>query len=180
MDNQIPTTEDTIVFTTQEKESLRHILVAHMHMHPIKTWSWRMLFSVKSFALSVLGLVALCSGVSYASQSTLPGDLLYPVKVEVAENVQGALKFSDDDKLAWESEKLDRRLAEEDALLGNALDNADEQEQQSEKQKNNEEQKSQDEQIQDNQSDDQALQDEADAVGKEQEQEINNETNVEF
>lgn len=53
---------------------------------------------------------------SYAAQNSLPGDVLYPVKVNVNEQVQGVLAVSEVEKADWSSMLAERRLEEAEAL----------------------------------------------------------------
>lgn len=62
-------------------------------------------------------LVLFCGvGTSYAAEGALPGDSLYPVKVHVNEQIQGALAFSDEAKVMWSAERIERRASEASAL----------------------------------------------------------------
>lgn len=51
-------------------------------------------------------------GVSSAATHALPGDILYPVKVNINEEVQGVLITSSEARVAWEQERAERRLEE--------------------------------------------------------------------
>jgi hypothetical protein len=55
-------------------------------------------------------------GTSYAAQGAVPGEVLYPVKVGVNENVRTALAFSSRDKAAVETELIAERLEEAQRL----------------------------------------------------------------
>lgn len=60
----------------------------------------------------ILLAALLGGGTSMAAQNTLPGDLLYPVKVGVNERVEGAFQISPEAKASWESLLASRRLDE--------------------------------------------------------------------
>ena len=64
----------------------------------------------------VLIIVIGGGGVSYAAEGTLPGDLLYPVKITVNESVRGALAFSAESKAAWHATAAERRMEEVETL----------------------------------------------------------------
>lgn len=75
-------------------------------------WSYRMTVVV----LPLLAVVVLSSGVVFASGRSLPGDRLYPLKVNVVEKVQGALIFSPERAAEYESDLANGRLREAEAL----------------------------------------------------------------
>jgi len=52
-----------------------------------------------------------------ASKESLPGDLLYPIKVNVTEPVVGVMTINKTSKIDWEVEKADRRLHEAETLV---------------------------------------------------------------
>ncbi|MDO8601974.1 MAG: DUF5667 domain-containing protein [bacterium] len=61
----------------------------------------------------ILAIALLFSGgVSAAAQNTQPGDLLYPVKVGVNEEVRAALSLSTKAKAKWEAHRAEERLEE--------------------------------------------------------------------
>ncbi|MEK9159382.1 MAG: DUF5667 domain-containing protein [Patescibacteria group bacterium] len=66
---------------------------------------------------TLLGVfVVSASGLSYAAESTVPGDLLYPVKIHVNEQVQGFFYFDAKSKAQWELDRIERRLEEVETL----------------------------------------------------------------
>lgn len=74
-------------------------------------------FSRKSIAgVMVFTLLFSGAGVSFAAENAVPGDVLYPIKVEVNEPVVAALSVSQESKVLWNAERAERRL-EEAALL---------------------------------------------------------------
>lgn len=66
------------------------------------------------YVRSVAGIFALflVIGVPLAAERSVPGDVLYPVKVSFNEEVREQLAFSGHEKIAWETERVERRIAE--------------------------------------------------------------------
>lgn len=62
--------------------------------------------------------VVTASGISYAAESSVPGDVLYPFKVGVNEQVQGFFHFDSKSKAQWEIDRIQRRLEEAETLKG--------------------------------------------------------------
>jgi hypothetical protein len=91
---------------------------------PIKSPFWRhktfsyVFRSRTQFAYVVLVLLVLTSGggLVLASRNSLPGDLLYPLKVNVSEPLQGVATFGLASKINWEAEKVQNRLEEVETL----------------------------------------------------------------
>lgn len=114
-----------IRLTKEEKDVMYQKLALVMAQNPIPSESKKssffssLLFVKRPFAfasLIVFFVVSTGAGVSYASENAQPGDLLYPVKVNVNEEVVGALQFSPKGKSEWEMERIKRRLAEIEKL----------------------------------------------------------------
>lgn len=82
---------------------------------PYTTWSFSTNF--RSVGAGVFILLLASTGVSFAAEQTLPGDILYPVKVNVNEEVRGALTISNTNKMDWEKERVVRRVVETETLL---------------------------------------------------------------
>jgi hypothetical protein len=54
--------------------------------------------------------------LSYAAEGSLPGDLLYPIKTNVNEEIVAAVQFKQADKIAWQEKRVERRLKEIETL----------------------------------------------------------------
>ncbi|MHB8652017.1 MAG: DUF5667 domain-containing protein [Minisyncoccota bacterium] len=67
-------------------------------------------------SLIIALIFAIGGGTSIAAEQSLPGDLLYPVKVHVNEPVRGAVAISDNDQAAWDTALANRRLEEAETL----------------------------------------------------------------
>lgn len=65
---------------------------------------------------AVLFLSLLVSGTSYAAEGSLPGDFLYPIKVNMNEEVRGLFVFSVNARAGWEVARVERRLEEAEHL----------------------------------------------------------------
>ena len=76
------------------------------------------LYRLKTTRMTALILIALLvsGGTSFAAESSLPGDILYPIKVEVNENVRSAFAVSDKSEATLQTNLTERRL-EEASLL---------------------------------------------------------------
>lgn len=56
------------------------------------------------------------SGVAYAAEDAVPGDFLYPLKVDIVEQIRTRLTFSEQEKAKWEGTRALRRLEEVEQL----------------------------------------------------------------
>lgn len=113
----------TIRLTDEEKKAGRNALLQFMDHHPMakKAGVFERFFARTRRTLMATGaafMVLLIStgGITYASESSLPGDLLYDFKVEVVEEVQGAFKFSPEAKAEWDAKRMQRRFDEAEEL----------------------------------------------------------------
>lgn len=59
-------------------------------------------------------------GTSVLAETSLPGDVLYPIKVHVNESVQGAFHIGAEENAKWEIEKIERRANEKAKLEAEA------------------------------------------------------------
>src|SRR5262245_60533234 len=122
-----------ILLTPQEKQSIREQVLWFMNKNPVRVPGHNRLhhqgsisnqFSVNQFKLFFiqpmpifLALALLFTGgVSFAAEKTVPGDLLYPVKVGVNEEVRGWVALSDHAKASWDARVASRRLEEAEEL----------------------------------------------------------------
>jgi len=135
MDNPFQKSADhmkNVRLTENEKKVMRNELLQFMNDNPADEWAshevpseehpgvfeslFTILISKSAPAMLVLCLVATGGGVSFASNAALPGDFLYPVKVNVNEEVRSLLTFKDESKVEWEIERSERRLEEAEIL----------------------------------------------------------------
>jgi hypothetical protein len=67
-------------------------------------------------AAILIGLLCIGGGTSYAAEGSLPGDLLYPVKVNVNENIESALAVSNAAEARLQAKLVEERLVEAEEL----------------------------------------------------------------
>lgn len=72
----------------------------------------------KPMAIVAVLAVALMAGggISLAAEDTAPGDILYPVKIEMNERVRAAFAVSQEAKAEWKGQQVERRLQEAESL----------------------------------------------------------------
>ncbi|MCB9811174.1 MAG: hypothetical protein H6779_03305 [Candidatus Nomurabacteria bacterium] len=118
---------DSLKMKEGEKRELRERLVSYMEYHPlpktntvissenvaqdmvVKTLhihKWKFL----QWSGAVMATLVLV--IPYVAERAVPGDVLYSVKVNLNEEVRGTLARSSYDKVVWETERLNRRIAE--------------------------------------------------------------------
>ncbi|HTK05096.1 MAG TPA: DUF5667 domain-containing protein [Candidatus Eisenbacteria bacterium] len=118
--------------TADEKSAGREMLRSYMALTPmrvsaeasVRQAARKPVFGFASpligKAMSVFSLVLAfmisAGSVSYAAEGSLPGDVLYPVKVGINEEVRATLAPTAQAKAAWEAERAERRLAEAETL----------------------------------------------------------------
>ncbi len=128
-----------ITLSSQEKEQMwQHItkrisggplvnlvnLSTQDHAHKTRTlWeklAQKTLQGVRRPTYALAGIVAIVILVTgsgaYAAEQSLPGDLLYPLKVNVIEPAQGFFNFSPQAQAAWDIQLANNRLAEIEKL----------------------------------------------------------------
>lgn len=85
---------------TEERLTLREYL-----------WDfWRVV--VPRTAVLACAFLIVSTGVAFAAEGSLPGDWLYPLKVQVFEQVRGRFIFTPEEKAQWEAQRAMRRLEE--------------------------------------------------------------------
>ena len=117
----------SVMMSASEREALRARVVSYMEYHPLpavveKTrptvarqtepfivWSLPSRFFRGASVFVVLFFVV---GTPLMAERAVPGDLLYPMKVRVNEEVMSSLSSSGYEKVAWETKRLERRIAE--------------------------------------------------------------------
>lgn len=111
-----------------EKAEMRNVLVRHIKANPVDSsvllarglpspfFNINNFRNKKGISILVIGGLLMGGSVSFAAESTVPGDVLYPVKVHVNENLRGAIAVTPKAKADWEVEKAERRLLEVEKL----------------------------------------------------------------
>jgi len=120
-----------VCMTAEEKSSVKEALINFIrhNLAPtekpavicdrIRTAAWTNLFSPTWRVVTVLMLILVLagSGAVYASEQSLPGDLLYPVKIIVNENIKTVLAFSTEAKAKVNLRVAEKRLEEAEKLI---------------------------------------------------------------
>lgn len=109
--------------SADERERMRSMLLEYASMKPVRAAIAPRSAVLPRFYLAMrIGFVAMLvlavgsSSVAYAAEGTLPGDLLYPVKVDVTEPIRTALQTTPAEKATWEMTLATRRIDEATAL----------------------------------------------------------------
>ncbi len=127
---QLKKRSDSVRMTVDEKSQLRERLLVFMEYHPLPggqavdlrqisrsqvrvlpAWNpWLMGKMAGGFAVLLMIIVPTLA------EDALPGDTLYPIKVRFNEEIKGAMNSSPYAKIEWETERMERRLAEAQVL----------------------------------------------------------------
>lgn len=120
---------ESVHLRNAERDLLRERIVSYMEYHPLpsnlayketavtqgvltepfKVFTFNPLY-VRSF-VGVFAVFVLVS-IPALAEKAVPGDILYPVKVQFNEEVRATLAFSPYQKVAWETQRMERRIAE--------------------------------------------------------------------
>jgi len=120
-----------IVMTDVEKKRIYdNILNSPVESKLVKSpwFSYSFVFSVNRSRFAYYVIIPLIfilsgSGIVFASEGSLPDSVLYPLKVNIVEPIEGALKFSSKAKAEHESSLASKRLVEAEILASeNKLD----------------------------------------------------------
>ncbi|KXJ99047.1 MAG: hypothetical protein UZ19_OD1000545 [Parcubacteria bacterium OLB19] len=125
---QLHKKSESLYLKVDEKRALEERLVSYMEYHPlasdrkVKTiveQSWAdpvvrviNLNNLKLWQWTGATMAILLLVVPYVAEKAVPGDMLYAVKVNFNEEVRSTLALSPYDKVVWETERLNRRIAE--------------------------------------------------------------------
>ena len=125
--NRITKEAQRIRLTSAERSRIRTHLLAHMAKHPpvaplaspyLSFFYAHPALRGGAFAFALVLMVG--GGSAAASEGALPGEILYPVKVQMVEPVIGALQFSKKAEADWGVQVVERRLHETDELKAGA------------------------------------------------------------
>lgn len=129
---QLLETAKEIRLSREDKAKTGELLLRYMRMNPVREDNdmrhniqrspiirlQLIQFFYKPMAIAMVLLVAITAGggASLAAENSVPGDVLYPVKVGINENVRGAFAFSQEAKAEWKIQQVERRLQEAEKL----------------------------------------------------------------
>jgi len=108
-----------------EKRALRARLLSYMEYHPLPTplqgirkrpRAPKQFFAVIAGwhmrAFAGFATLLMIAGIPAIAERAVPGDVLYPVKVRVNEEVLSQLSMGSYEKMEWEARRVERRIAE--------------------------------------------------------------------
>ncbi len=82
----------------------------------VSPYTWFLNIRFKSSIAGALGLAVVFGGTSFAAQSALPGDVLYPIKIHINEKVESLLAFGPKNSAITEAKHAIERIKEEEKL----------------------------------------------------------------
>ena len=127
---QLKKQAETVRMSAAEKRELRARVVSYMEYHPLPKERTQMSQAAAPAATEPFVLVNLWGKIAVwrapvavacafvfivvpvVAERSVPGDVLYPVKVQFNEEVRSTLAFSPYQKVEWETARLERRIAE--------------------------------------------------------------------
>lgn len=125
---------ESVKLQASEKNELRERLVSYMEYHPIVATTSKKSaskvtpgFSIPEYQMVRIPFSSIfrwTAGISafllvvvpFLAEQTVPGDGLYAVKVRFNEEVRSSLTIGSYEKVAWETERLNRRIEEAQLL----------------------------------------------------------------
>ncbi len=130
-------TEPFKQLTPEEKAVMKNRILSHLNLYPagrpeevrkvdsIRQHWWSTLLPINNFKLKpmpiFIALVLLFSGgTSFAAESSIPGDSLYPVKIYVNEKVRSFLAVDSESQAKVDTLIAERRLDEAEKLAASA------------------------------------------------------------
>jgi hypothetical protein len=121
---QFYTKAQSVKLQAVEREELRNRVLSYMEYHPLEGVtknSKKLAVDQPRYIQLPISMMMRWSGavaaimlvvVPVLAEQTVPGDKLYAVKVDFTEEVISTLKLSPYQKVEWETERLNRRIAE--------------------------------------------------------------------
>jgi hypothetical protein len=87
----------------------------YMKRYPMFTFIYSSRYGKLALVLCLIFAISFSGAVSISGDS-LPGDLLYPIKVMMVEPILDVINHAPEQKILWEEEKVTRRLVEAEKL----------------------------------------------------------------
>ncbi|MFT5280977.1 MAG: hypothetical protein ACI9AR_000424 [Flavobacteriaceae bacterium] len=79
-----------VKLSEDKRESIRYALIEHMQK-PATSNRWNFSFAMRYSMAFVFTIIVAGGGLSYVAAASLPGDVLYPIKIHVSEKAEIAL-----------------------------------------------------------------------------------------
>jgi len=116
--------------TSDERSAMRARLVEFVKTHPVnvnqeipareitmaRRRSMFVFFKQPVFASIALAILLAIGGGAYASEQSLPGSPLYPIKIHIIEKARSAVTVTPAARASWEVKRAERRLEELEQL----------------------------------------------------------------
>lgn len=104
-----------------EREAMRAKIVMLMEKQTAKAEYRNGMFAEvmqykRAVGFTLASLLAMSTGASYAAASSLPGDILYPIKIHVNERIEGAIAQSPKASAEFAQKQISRRAVEAEIL----------------------------------------------------------------
>jgi hypothetical protein len=122
---QFNTAAKRVTMTKAESRDLRERLVSYMEYHPLPegqrapaTMAAESSFFIIHFntarnrVFAGMSMLAALIIIPFAAERSVPGDVLYPIKVQFNEEIRSTLALTPYQKVEWETARVERRLAE--------------------------------------------------------------------
>ena len=108
-----------VFLNKDEKSAIRNILISYSRESPYGAFfSFSLIRNKKVLILaSVIALLLMGGGTSYAAQRALPGDILYPIKINVNEKIADLMAVTKEAKVKLNKKIIKTRLGEMDKLI---------------------------------------------------------------
>lgn len=133
--NYIQKATKDIKMTDAERGQVFSVIQEYQRMKPIRTPGLKdrgipfFNFFAQPVALALVLMIFTTSGISYAAEGALPGELLYPVKTKVTEPLRVAIASSPEERATVEIALAERRISEASELAASDALDTDTQEQ---------------------------------------------------
>jgi hypothetical protein len=123
--NNLKNAAEHIRLSQEEKATMRAYLYdmmaasnaqAHKYAHPTRSPFFFFAYQRTAYSFALVALMLVGTTTTYAAQGSLPGSILYPVKIYVNENVQETLAVSPEAKVSFHTAVAEERLKEAEAL----------------------------------------------------------------
>lgn len=122
---QLKKKSETIRLRASEKADLQNRIVAFMEYHPLASSVGKSVVTKRADSFRYISLpaiywksfagaftVLLAIVIPALAENSVPGDILYPVKVSVTEEIRSSLSFNTYEKVNWETTRMERRISE--------------------------------------------------------------------